>query len=152
MRASALAAVTILALAPLTAHAAPVRAGIRFGVTDSPDQIAVGAHVAAGQIADRLQFFPSGTLGLGDNLTTVQLNADARVLLPLEGSAWKLYGGAGFGFVHYDPDGGEGVSGSGANFLFGAETPGRGHTFLVELRAGTGDLPDLAFLAGFTFR
>ena len=129
----------------------PPSPGFRFGVSDNPNQFLVGGHLDGGIIAADLRFFPSATLGLGHNLTTLQLNADGRWVIPVSGSRWRMYAGGGFGYVNYSPSNGEGSSGGGANFLFGAEVPQERHRFLLELRAGTGDLPDLEFIAGFTF-
>ena len=126
--------------------------GLRFGISDNPNQFLFGGHVDGGTIAGRLRFYPSATIGLGDNLTTLQLNADGRWILPLDRSAWHLYAGGGFGVADYRVKNGDSFSGAGANFLFGAEVPQRDHSFLIEARAGTGDLPDFEFIAGFTFR
>ncbi len=152
-----LGARVILAAALSTALLAPAciahtMAGLRFGVSDSPNQFLMGGHLDAGRIAGHLRFFPSATVGVGHSLTTIQLNADGRWILPLDRSSWNLYAGGGFGFANYSPSSHDSYSGTGANFLFGAEVPQGNHSFLVEARAGTGDLPDLEFLAGFTFR
>jgi hypothetical protein len=146
-----------VAALPRMAHAADTAAwGLRFGISSDPDQVLLGAHIKTGYVAPSLQFVPSATIGFGDNYTVIQGNADLHYNLDLEGTAWGLYAGGGFGlaFANYHYRGFDDSStNAGISVLFGAEAPRSrgGAQFFVEGRAGFVDLPDIEILAGFTF-
>lgn len=129
--------------------------GLRIGVTVDPDQIHFGAHVDGGHFAPRVRFQPSFEFGLGDDRRVGAFNIDA--LYEFDPRPWRPYlgGGLGVALVDFDEDfprrrDDDLEVGAGLNVLAGIEW-GPGHRYLLEVRAGLGDLPDLKVTAGIDF-
>jgi len=126
--------------------------GLRGGVTIDPDQVHAGIHIDAGQFAPRVRFQPSFEVGFGDDLIVGAINLD--VFYTFHQESWKPYLGGGLGVALIDAD----RDGRGddfnveaglnliAGFLWGARD-----RYLLEMRAGVGDIPDFKVTAGISF-
>lgn len=129
---------------------APARAqdgfGLRTGYSMDPDQFYFGAHVGVGPLVGRLWFRPNVEIGIGDDVTTIALNAEVAWWFSTK-SAWKPYLGAGPALNIYDYDGGSDTEG-GLNFLFGVAHSGG---FFGEFKVGAFDSPEIKIGFGYTF-
>lgn len=121
---------------------------MRAGVSGSPDQFYLGAHVEAGPVAEMLWFRPNVELGVGSDRTVVSFNVEFVHRLALPRSDWRLYvgGGPALNVVRTSRDTNPG---GGLTILVGAEHQ-RG--FFTELKAGLVDSPEIKFGVGYTFR
>src|SRR5262245_58450795 len=106
-----------LLLLPAPAPAQEHGFGLRTGYSIDPDQFYFGAHVGVGPLVSRLWFRPNVEIGVGDNVTTIAINAELAYWFSTK-SAWKPYLGAGPALNIYDFEGGSDTQG-GLNFLFG---------------------------------
>ncbi|MCC7417548.1 MAG: hypothetical protein IT176_10445 [Acidobacteria bacterium] len=145
------AAVVCLSLMSILAAPGLVHAqdgGVRAGVSGSPDQFYLGAHVEAGPVAEMLWFRPNVELGVGSDRTVVSFNVEFVHRLALPRSDWRLYvgGGPALNVVRTSRDTNPG---GGLTILVGAEHQ-RG--FFTELKAGLVDSPEIKFGVGYTFR
>lgn len=127
--------------------------GLRGGATVSPDQVHVGFHVDAGRFAPKVRFQPSFEVGFGDDLIVGSVNLDAFYMLRARG--WNPYVGGGLGIAMIDfdrvpPRGDDFKVEAGLNLIAGFEW-GRNPRYLLEMRAGVGDIPDFKVTAGLTF-
>src|SRR5215510_5279448 len=68
--------------------------GLRTGYSVDPDQFYFGAHVGVGPLVGRLWFRPNVEVGIGDDVTTIAINAEVAWWFATKG-AWKPYLGAG---------------------------------------------------------
>lgn len=161
----ALAVATILTSTALLAWASPARAqedlgvrrlGVRLGATVDPDQVHVGVHVNAGEFVDRVRFQPSFEIGFGDDRIVGQVNLDG--LYFFDPRPWTPYlgGGLGVAFIDRDRDRDRPRNDddleveAGLNLVGGFEW-GETHQYLLEARAGVGDIPDFKVTVGFNF-
>lgn len=148
-----------LALLPLLAagSAEAESLGIRGGLTQDPDQFHFGGHFNAGEAFSDVYFVPNLEVGLGDNMTLLAFQGD--LLLDLNvgpGSSWLPYVGGGLGIYYWDRDAGPGDDASdteiGLNAVGGLKKGlSSGNQFLLELRLGLVDAPDLKVTAGLNF-
>jgi hypothetical protein len=143
----------VIGIALLSAPAfAQSRAGIRAGVSGSPDQFFFGAHVETAPLVDHVTFRPNAEIGIGNGLTVVALNLEFAYWIPLHQHPWNLYLGAGPAAViasHGTPAGNNSSHvGGGFNFLVGAQH--RGGLF-TELKVGAIDSPNIKFTVGYVF-
>ena len=134
--------------------------GLRGGININPDQFNFGAHVDAGTLASRVRFQPSFELGLGNGVTVAAANFDAHYLFTAR--RFRPYAGGGLGINFIDVTSGIGQA-EGLNIepvlnlVAGAEwgvpRPGSRafRRYLVEVRVGMGDTPELKLVAGLTF-
>lgn len=131
------------------------RLGVRGGATIDPDQVHLGAHLNAGQFVENVRFQPSLEVGFGNDLIVGQVNIDALYLF--QPRPWRPYlgGGLGVAFIDFDRD----FPGrrdddleveAGLNLVGGFEW-GDNHRYLLEARAGVGDIPDFKVTVGFNF-
>ncbi len=122
--------------------------GLRAGVTIDPDQVHVGFHINAGEFAPRVRFQPSFEVGFGNDEVVGAINIDA--LYTFRKPSWRPYLGGGLGVALVSPTGdrhGDFNARAGLNLIGGFEWGPRGR-YLLELRAGVGDLPSLKLTAG----
>ena len=151
--------VACVAAAPAAALDVGLRdVGGRAGVSLDPDQIHIGvdARVAGGSAA---RFHPSLELGLGNGLRLLALNGD--ILFDLGRRSRRLYVGGGPALTLIDVTDGVGEGrGIDSELAVGAVAGmrwggGRARTrsrrYLVEVRAGIGDTPDLKLTIGASF-
>lgn len=126
--------------------------GLRGGATIEPDQIHGGIHIDAGRFAPRVRFQPSFEVGFGNDLIVGAVHLDAFYTFSEE--SWNPYLGGGLGVALIDVDrdrrGDDFQVEAGLNlvagFLWGA-----GDRYLLEVRAGVGDIPDFKVTAGIGF-
>lgn len=146
---SALALSALLALAVPGKALAQGGAGVRGGLSVDPDQFYVGVHLDAGPLVDRLWFRPNLELGLGDNVTTIALNAEVAWWFPGHGP-WRIYAGGGPALNVYDFEGpGDSDLRAGLNLVLGFAHRGG---FFAEVKAGGLDSPSFKLGLGYTFR
>ena len=128
------------------------RVGIRGGVTVDPDQGHVGMHINAGNFARRLRFQPSFEVGFGSDRTILMIHADALYMFDADG--WSPYAGGGLGVGIIGRDDGPGDDDvnveAGVNIVGGFEW-GSANQYLLEARAGIGDIPDFKLTIGYNF-
>ena len=134
--------------------------GLRGGINMNPDQFNFGAHIDAGSLASRVRFQPSFELGLGNGVTLASANFDAHYLFTAR--RFRPYAGGGLGINFIDVTSGIG-RGGGLNIEpvlnlvagaeWGAPRPGSRafRRYLLEVRVGMGDTPELKLVAGFSF-
>lgn len=131
--------------------------GPRVGLTFSPDQFHVGAHLDYGNFAKHVRFQPNVEVGFGDDLTLVTLNFEAAYRFRETWDVWSPYlgGGLGVNFASYGNDGlGDDTSTDlGVNVLGGIERGmSSGDRFFLEAKLGLVDeSPDLKLTVGWTF-
>jgi hypothetical protein len=134
----------VVALAP-TAHA---DGGLRAGFSSGPDQFLFGAQIEPDPVAKNLHIVPSGEVGIGDDLLSLQFNGDLQYRFRTD-SGVRPYVGGGLTVAWYDPDGaGDSNTEVGVNILgglyFGKSTP-----MFVDVKLGlTDDVPDLKAVFG----
>lgn len=127
--------------------------GIRGGVTVDPDQGHVGMHIDAGNFASRLRFQPSFEVGFGSDRTVFMIHADALYGFDADGWSPYLGGGLGIGIIGRDRgnNGDDDVNvEAGVNLVGGFEW-GAGDKYMLEARAGIGDIPDFKLTIGYNF-
>jgi len=132
--------------------------GPRVGVTMDPDQIHFGAHTYMGDISRRVRFQPNIEVGVGDDLTVAAVNFEALYRFAQNWDVWTPYLGGGVGLNWYNWDGGrfpgrdDSDMRAGLNVVGGIEKGLRGgDRFLLELKLGLSDSPDMKVTAGWTF-
>ena len=138
--------------------------GIRAGISETPDQFVVGAHVNLGEFARGVRFQPSIELGFGDDVFSAAGNLAVFYYFPLQATVTPYVGGQ-ITAIHYDLDNdcagfggrfGSACSGSeteiGPAAVGGIETEmSSGSKFLAEIQVGFRDLPEVKLVAGWTF-
>ena len=146
MRTFLLAGVLVVVTA---ASAAAQNAGVRAGVSGSPDQFFFGLHYETEALVERVHFKPNLEVGVGDNRTLVAINLEFVGKFPIQREPWTVYVGAGPALVITkvnDPGGSD--TGGGFNILLGVE-----HTrgLFTELKVGMIDSPSVKFAVGYIF-
>jgi len=137
------------------------RFAVRAGATISPDQFHVGFHVNAGEILPRLRFQPGLEVGFGSSRTTLVGNVDALYLIHANRTVQVLAGGGlGLGMEWRDGADSQGLFGGS---LVGAvewgtlpathvsQARGSQVRYVLEMRAGLGDLPSFKVTVGLQF-
>jgi len=150
--ATALVTAGILATPTLADDIATTGIGPRVGLSLQPDQVLVGGHLDVVGLADQVRFRPGAVLGVGDDRVAVALNADVLYRFREQWDVWSPYLGGGPTLRHEDHDHGDGDLDAGLALVGGIERGlGSGDRFLVEMRLGVLDGPDLGFMAGWVF-
>jgi len=145
----------LLAVAALLLVSAPAGAqlnavGPRLGISSKPDQFVMGGQLEFGPFSKSFTITPNLELGFGDDVTTVQMNADGNYHFDIQ-ETWNPYVGMGLGLAFYDGDGGSQTE-FGANIIGGLRFKLRdASAIFTELRIGIADLPDLKVVAGWNF-
>jgi hypothetical protein len=131
--------------------AAAQGAGVRAGVSGSPDQFYVGLHFETEPLFEQVHFKPNLEVGVGNNQTLVAINLEFVGKFPIKSEPWTIYLGAGPALV-IDRFSNDVVSntntGGGFNILLGVEHR-RG--FFSELKVGMVDSPSVKFAVGYIF-
>ena len=145
-----LATVMVIATA---ASAAAQSAGVRTGVSGSPDQFYVGLHYETEPLVEQVRFKPNFEVGLGNGLTLVAINLEFVGKIPIEHEPWAFYLGAGpalvIASVNNAPTNVGGTStGGGFNILLGVEHQ---KGLFTELKVGMADSPSVKFAVGYIF-
>ena len=142
--------VLVMSLALPSAAWAQASAGIRAGVSGTPDQFFFGGHIETGQIADHLTFRPNVEVGVGNGETLVCVNLEFAYHVPLHRQPWTLYFSAGPAAIISSPSRPNGSNvGGGFNLLVGLQAR---QGFFTELKAGLIDSPEIKFTVGYAFR
>ena len=148
MRTSLLAAFLVITSA---ASAAAQNAGVRAGVSGSPDQFYFGLHYETEALIEQVHFRPNLEVGVGNDQTLVAINLEFVGKFPIKSEPWTVYLGAGPALV-IDRFSNDVVSttntGGGFNILLGVEHR-RG--FFSELKVGMVDSPSVKFAVGYIF-
>lgn len=146
---AAVLSVCALVVLPTPAHA-QAHAGIRAGLSLDPDQFFFGGHIETRPVLENLTFRPNAEIGVGDDLLLVAFNLEFAYWIPVRGSAWRVYLGAGPALViaSRDDDGpgrGDSDAGGGFNILLGAQQ----RRLFFEFKVGMIDSPEVKFTVGY---
>lgn len=126
--------------------------GPRVGLTSNPDQVMLGLHYSAGQIAPHVRFQPNAEIGFGDHVTLLELNADFHYRFQESWDVWNPYAGAGLGYAMAFVDGGGDHNDLQAHLVGGIEKGIKTGAFFVETKIGLSKwTPDWKLLVGWTF-
>ncbi len=136
------------------ADAQQARFGLRGGVTDDPDSIFFGGHMAfhPGSLPN-LRIEPSLEMGLGDegpfDYLTLRLNVNFKYAIPVgnDMAFFPLLGPAIY-YINVDDCPGDcDDTNFGINIGFGFAFSG----FALELAVGVDDIPDITLTFSYTF-
>jgi len=126
--------------------------GIRAGVSASPDQFYIGAHMNVKEIVENFWFRPNAEVGFGDGLTLLTLNPEFVYNLRIKSREWTPYIGGGPSFLVGSFDTGAGHrdtdTGGGFNFVGGIQ---QRKGFMAEIKIGAFDSPDFKLGIGWTW-
>ena len=139
---------TALVVVGTAASAAAQTAGVRAGVSGSPDQFYFGLHYETQPLVERVHFKPNLEVGIGDSRTLVAINLEFVGKFPIQREPWTIYLGAGPALVINKLDNNGTNTGGGFNILLGVE-----HTrgLFTELKVGMIDSPSVKFAVGYIF-
>lgn len=134
-----------------TAWAGPSAFGIRGGLTDDPDTVFMGGHIAIHPSrAMNLRIEPSAELGIGEDadLLTLRINANFKYMIPLsrDAAVYPLFGPS---LVYYTLDDCSGCNATEVGLNLGGGFAFSGFAF--DLILGFADIPDLALTFSYTF-
>jgi hypothetical protein len=126
------------------------------GLSINPDQFVIGGQMQFPLEPRGLAISPSLELGVGDNVTVFEINADVLYHFEDAGPRWNPYvgGGLGIAFIDFNNDfpGDNSTSELGVNLLGGLRfRQHNGSHLFTELRLGIGDVPDAKVLVGWNF-
>ena len=139
--------IAALAASPASAQSS---AGIRAGVSGSPDQFFIGGHVETGFVAEHTTFRPNVEVGFGDGLTVLAINLEFAYHVPLKRHPWKVYFGGGPAAIVASPHGRGGSDvGGGFNVMLGIQAR---QGLFTELKLGLIDSPEVKLTVGYAFR
>jgi hypothetical protein len=143
---------SILLLAFATPATAQVKNqwGLRAGVSGSPGQAYIGAHIDLKEITSRIWFRPSAEAGVGDGSFLFMANPEVVYFWRGTSNEWLPYAGVGPSFVAQVFRSGQGESkiGPGVNFIAGIkERKG----LLIEVKIGALDSPGFKAGLGWTW-
>jgi hypothetical protein len=134
------------------ASAAAQSAGVRTGVSGSPDQFYFGLHYETEPLIEQVRFKPNFEVGLGGGQTLVAINLEFVGKIPIEHEPWAFYLGAGPALVIASANNAvtnSGTSaGGGFNILLGVEHQ---KGLFTELKVGMVDSPSVKFAVGYIF-
>jgi hypothetical protein len=121
--------------------------GLRAGFGLDPDQFVIGAQVSLGKAFAITRVVPSVDVGFGDNVTTIDFNADFLLRLIVENTSFGLYGGGGPTLAFLDFKNSDSKWELGLSVVVGAQVPIiKKHATNIEARFGIGDIPDFRLL------
>ncbi|HEX9749787.1 MAG TPA: hypothetical protein VGB22_00655 [candidate division Zixibacteria bacterium] len=131
--------------------------GPRVGMTVDPDQVHVGAHMSLGYAFDRFRLQPNVELGVGDDMTIMNVNGDLAYLFNVDNDSWRPFLGGGVGLYAIDRQDSRGRDGdsdleAGLHMIGGIEYAlSGGNRFAAEVKLGLVDEPDMKWTAAWTF-
>jgi hypothetical protein len=130
------------------ASATAQSAGVRTGVSGSPDQFYVGLHYETEPLIEQVRFKPNVELGIGSGQTLMAINLEFVGKVPIKGEPWAIYLGGGPALVIDKVNNAGTDTGGGFNIVLGVE-----HTkgLFTELKAGFADSPNVKFSVGYVF-
>lgn len=144
----ALAAPAVLGPAPAAAE--PTLFGLRGGLTDDPDTVFLGGHLAFYPTdLRRLRIEPSVELGFGDGVDfTLRGNLNFKVMFPVSrDAAFYPILGAYLYYLSFDDCDGCDDTEFGVNLGLGFSFSGIG----LDLTFGLPEYPDITFTLSYTF-
>jgi hypothetical protein len=130
------------------ASAAAQTAGVRAGVSGSPDQFYFGLHYETEPLIEEVRFKPNFEVGVGNDQTLVAINLEFVGKFPIQQEPWSLYFGAGPALVVDKFNGGDTDTGGGFNILLGIEHK---KGLFTELKVGFVKSPSIKFGIGYVF-
>ncbi len=156
MKQSLAGVLLILVATVSTASADTIPWGPRAGFSIKPDQFVIGAHARVAELAVGWALQPNLEFGFGDDVTTMQINADFAYTFPeLESYNWGWYAGAGLSWANYwlsDSLGGGSNGEIGLSILGGvSRILTNENRVSLELRFGIDDIPDFKATLGYWF-
>jgi hypothetical protein len=126
--------------------------GPRIGLSIDPDQFFFGGHIDFGEAFPHVRFQPNIEIGIDDDVTLVQLDADFHYRFLESWDVWNPYLGGGIGWVHAAFDRGRDDSDVQIHAVGGIEKYISRGKFFIETKLGVVDeSPDWKFLVGWTF-
>lgn len=130
------------------ASAAAQSAGVRTGVSGSPDQFYVGLHFETEPLIEQVRFKPNFEVGFGSGQTVAAINLEFVGKVPIKGQPWAFYLGGGPALIIDNVNNAGTATGGGFNILLGVE-----HTkgLFTELKVGLADSPGVKFGIGYIF-
>lgn len=148
-----------LAVSPLWAEPGDFRFqgfGIRAGVSVDPDQFYGGVHWDIGSPSSGVRIRPNLELGFGDDVVLLAANGEVDYYFKQQGDWFPYAGGAvGINFIDRDkpkPFQDDDDVETGFYGVGGLETTLKNQRrFLLELKIGFSDSPDLKLGVGWTF-
>ena len=128
--------------------------GVRFGLSDDPNQMIVGAQYDFGEITNGVHFEPNIELGFGDDFTILSATAAAHYHFK-DVEKVRPYAGAGVTLAYVDIDH-DLVDDSEVEIavkaIGGVMWPLKhGRDFFLELNINFGDIQDTQLMAGWRF-
>ena len=121
--------------------------GLRGGFGLDPDQFVLGAQFSLGKALSIARVVPSVDVGFGDNMTTIDFNADFLLRLIVEGTSFGFYGGGGPTLAYIDFKNSSSDWKLGLSVTVGAQVPIlKKNATNIEARLGIGDIPDFRLL------
>jgi hypothetical protein len=150
-RAWALTGIVFFISLVVASSAAAGGIGPRVGLTGDPDQVHVGLHVHAGNLAPNFAFVPSFDVGIGDEIVLFSVNFDFKYVFATQ-TRWRPYAGVGPALHVLNRDNASDDTEVGLGFIGGLQTPTRSGSFFGEMRLGLVDSPDFKFTVGWAFR
>jgi opacity protein-like surface antigen len=128
--------------------------GVRFGLTDDPNQFVVGAQYDFGEITNGVHFEPNIELGFGDDFTILSTTAAAHYHFK-DVEKIRPYAGAGVALAYVDIDHAQGDDSEieiAVKAIGGIMWPLKNkRDFFVELNLNFGDIQDAQLMAGWRF-
>jgi hypothetical protein len=128
--------------------------GPRIGFSSSPDQVHLGAHMDFGYFAEHFRLQPNMEIGFGSGRVLTAFNMETAYRFPTMWGDWAPYAGGGIGVdrisMEDHPEGSH--SDLGVNALGGIEKElAGGDRFFLETKLGLTQAPDVKITAGWTF-
>jgi hypothetical protein len=135
-------------IATTAAAASAQSAGVRTGVSGSPDQFYVGLHYETEPVVERVRFKPNFEVGIGSAQTLVAINLEFVGKVPINREPWAFYLGAGPALIIDRANNAGTNAGGGFNILLGLE---HRKGLFTELKVGLADSPGVKFAVGYIF-
>jgi opacity protein-like surface antigen len=128
--------------------------GVRFGLSDDPNQLVVGAQYDFGEITNGVHFEPNIELGFGDDHTILSATAACHYHF-MDIERVRPYAGAGVALAFVDIDH---ASSNDSEFEIAVKAIGgvmwplkQKRDFFVELNLNFGDIQETQLMAGWRF-
>ena len=128
--------------------------GVRFGLSDDPNQLIVGAQYDFGEITNNVHFEPNVELGFGDDFTILSATAAAHYHFK-DVEKVRPYAGGGVALAFVDIDH---ALVDDSEFEIAVRAIGgvmwplkHQRDFFVELNINFGDIQDAQLMAGWRF-
>jgi opacity protein-like surface antigen len=128
--------------------------GVRFGLSDDPNQLVVGAQYDFGEITDNVHFEPNIEIGFGDDHTVLSGTAAVHYHF-MDVEKVRPYAGGGVALAYVDIDH---ALGNDSEFEIAVKAIGgvmwplkHQRDFFLELNLNFGDIQETQLMAGWRF-